>query len=133
MTLEERIARGGELHRTGYNCAQCVILAHIDRLGITEEDGASMAAMLGLGMGGGKEVCGAASAQLIAAGILAGPDPKKKPQNYAVAREILDTFAAENGYVRCADLKRPPQVVPCSKLIENGIRQLDGLLTRMGR
>ena len=58
--------------RDGYNCAQSVLLAFADKIGLENEEALRLASSFGGGMGRLREVCGAVSAMFMIAGILKG-------------------------------------------------------------
>ena len=53
----------------GYNCAQSVVLAFCDELGLTLEQAAIMSEGFGGGMGRTRSVCGAVSGMVMLAGL----------------------------------------------------------------
>ncbi len=92
----------------GYNCAQSVILAFHKELGIEKETAARLASSFGGGMGRLREVCGAVSGMLMAAGLLYGySDPKDtvgKKEQYERVQKLAHTFGAHNGSIICREL-----------------------------
>ena len=58
--------------REGYNCAQSVLLAFANQVGLKEDEALKLASSFGGGMGRLREVCGAVSAMFMIAGILKG-------------------------------------------------------------
>lgn len=56
--LDERIARARELHKEGYNCSQCVVMAFDDMHNMPLDLSARIAAGLGGGVGGQRQICG---------------------------------------------------------------------------
>lgn len=93
---EERFAQG-------YNCAQAVLCALTD-----EPNAMRLASMLGGGLCGCGEVCGALSGALLALGLAEGSDstdPAVKRAQYARGRALIEAFEARYGACRCADLR----------------------------
>ena len=91
----------------GCNCAQSVLLAHANVLGLTREQAAMVSVGFGGGMGRLRLHCGAFSAAVMLAGVLEGEDGDKKehrPQTYARVQEIHRRFVERNGTVSCAEL-----------------------------
>lgn len=130
MTKEERIEKGLKFHSEGYNCAQSVLMAEADRLGLTETQAAAVSGGFGGGVGGQGEICGVASALTIAESIMTGDDPKQKAAMYGRVRELCDKFREmSGGKLCCRDLKRPGQPISCDQLIANGIAILDEAIT----
>ena len=93
--------------QAGNNCAQSVLLAYADVLGLTQEQAAMVSVGFGGGMGRLRLHCGAFSAAVMLAGVLEGEDGAKKehrPQTYARVQEIYRRFMERNGTVSCAEL-----------------------------
>ena len=92
----------------GCNCAQSVLLAYADVLGLTQEQAAMISVGFGGGMGRLREVCGAVSGMFMVAGLLAGytnDDPKeKKDAHYALIQQLANEFKAEHSTIICRDL-----------------------------
>lgn len=96
-------------HDKGYNCAQAVVCAFSEELGVPEEVLFKAAEGFGLGMGCMKGTCGAISGAVMAAGFknsTANFDgPKSKMDTYKLSKEILEAFEKKNGSSICKDLK----------------------------
>ena len=131
----------------GCNCAQSVLLAYADVLGLTQEQAAMVSVGFGGGMGRLRLHCGAFSAAVMLAGVLEGPDgPKKehRPQTYARVQEIYRRFVEHNGTISCAELlgkagvpedptpeQRTPEYYvkrPCARVIASACRLIDEML-----
>ncbi|MEE0775607.1 MAG: C-GCAxxG-C-C family protein [Bacillota bacterium] len=91
----------------GYNCAQSVLCAYAEELGIDE----SAAYRLSEGFGGGmgmKDVCGAVSGMIMVAGMKSDASLDKvgqtKQDTYANVQELCKQFKAKNGSLKCAKL-----------------------------
>ena len=97
------------LHDKGYNCAQAVICAFKDELGMDEEILFKATEGFGLGMGCMNGTCGAVSGAVMAAGFknsTANFDgPKSKMDTYKLSKAILEAFEKKNGSTTCRDLK----------------------------
>ena len=109
----EREYRGASLFMEGYNCAQAVIMAFSDMIGIDEASCAKLGSSFGGGMGRMREVCGAVSGMLMVAGILYGYDgPEEgqiKKEHYSRVQELAENFRKEAGSIICREiLKNPP-------------------------
>ena len=92
----------------GYNCAQSVVLAFKDELGIDEKSCAVMSEGFGGGMGRTRSVCGAVSGMVMLAGLklsggVAG-DMETRTKVYAVVQEMLKEFKEEFSTTVCAEL-----------------------------
>ena len=105
MTYKEKAMN---YFKQGYNCAQSVLLAFGDHTGLEEETAARMASAFGGGMGRMREVCGAVSGALMAAGLISGySDPAartEKTELYARVQRIAAGFRTENGSIICREL-----------------------------
>lgn len=131
----------------GHNCAQSVLMAYADVLGLTAEQAAMVSVGFGGGMGRLRLHCGAFSAAVMLAGALEGPDGAEKsqrPSTYARVREIYRQFVARNGTISCAELlgragvpedptpeERTPEYYakrPCARVIRSACQLIDGML-----
>ena len=94
--------------KSGFNCAQSVVMAFGDVTGLSEEEGARLGSSFGGGLGRLREVCGAVSGMAIVAGILYGYDDPKVPgaagEHYALVQRLVGAFRERNGSVVCREL-----------------------------
>ncbi len=92
----------------GYNCAQSVFCTFAADCGLTEDAAMRMASSFGGGMGRLREVCGAVSGILLAAGILYGydtpGDDTRKAAHYKLVQELAEAFRAQHGTIICREL-----------------------------
>lgn len=92
----------------GYNCAQAVVLAFHEELGLDKETAACMASAFGGGMGRLREVCGTVSGMFLVLGKLKGyHDPKDqegKKALYTQVQQLAHTFREHNGSIICREL-----------------------------
>lgn len=92
----------------GYNCAQSVVLAYSDLLGLEEATLSRISCSFGGGMGRLREVCGSVSGMFLAAGLLYGYDGpetgKVKAEHYARIQELAHAFEERNGSIVCREL-----------------------------
>lgn len=114
-----------ELHRDGYSCSQCVLMALADKLDIDKNTAAKIGAGLGAGVAVG-EICGAASAIAIAEGLRqndTSADSKKgvMPKVGKLMREFSRPY---DGRITCRDLKGKCGAT-CDELIARAIRLLE--------
>lgn len=131
----------------GCNCAQSVLMAYADVLGLTQEQAALVSVGHGGGMGRLRLHCGAFSAAVMLAGAIEGEDGAKKahrPQTYARVQEIHREFIRRNGTISCAELlgrarvpeaptpeERTPQYYarrPCAQVIRSACQMIDAML-----
>lgn len=105
MTHQERAA---ELFTEGYNCAQAVLGAYAEELGLPTDTAMKLSSSFGGGIGRMREVCGACSGMFMAAGLLYGYDTPEtgapKMALYENIRELADRFKEENGSIICREL-----------------------------
>ena len=105
--MSNRYETAVELRAHGYNCAQAVIAAVADQLGINEEQAFGFAGAFGGGLHVG-EVCGAATGAAMAIGLRYGQlypdDVAAKAQCGAVIGQFMDEFRRREGAVCCRDL-----------------------------
>lgn len=134
----------------GYNCAQAVLIAFCDEIGMDEPAAAKLASSFGGGMGQLREVCGAVSAMLMIVGATAGyddpADKEGKKTQYETVRALAETFAETNGSYLCRDLlanaKANTDAVvhertrefyrqrPCLKYVTDAVEQTEAFLAR---
>jgi len=105
----ERVEKALEMHKKGYNCAQCVACAYGDLAGIDEKTAFRMAEGFGAGMGNFQGTCGALTGAYLLAGLATDGSgmegPKTKQETYKKVKALGKQFAEKNGSVICADLK----------------------------
>ncbi len=103
-----------KLFTDGYNCAQALLGAFAEDIGLTESQALKMAAPFGGGVGRQREVCGAVSGMLMAFGMLYGYDTPEtgdiKMQHYEQTRALCDKFAEINGSIICRDILKTAEV-----------------------
>lgn len=145
--MTEREKQAEQNFYDGHNCAQSVLMAYADVLGLTREQAAMVSVGFGGGMGRLRLHCGAFSAAVMLAGILEGADGADKahrPETYARVQEIHRQFVARNGTISCAELlgragvpenptpeERTPEYYakrPCVGVIRSACQMIDGML-----
>ncbi len=96
------------LHDRGANCAQAVLGAFAEKLGLDAETAMRVATGFGGGMGRLAGTCGAVTGAFMALGLARGmrkPEEKEaKEAAYALVREFARRFAERNGALACRDL-----------------------------
>ena len=101
-----------ELFLNGYNCAQSVFMAFSDLTGMTREASAAISSSFGGGFGRLREVCGAVSGMVMAAGVLYGGDcraDEEKIAHYERVRYLIGKFKEATGHYICRDLLALPE------------------------
>ncbi len=93
---------------SGYNCAQAVLDAFRDEVGLGEDLALKIATGLGAGMGRKQEVCGAVTGGILVLGLRHGRGStgghSATEQTYVRTRELMDRFAARHGSCLCRQL-----------------------------
>lgn len=142
--VSDRSERAYRLFLEGCNCSQAVFAAFSDLIGLDEKTALKLSSSFGGGMGRLREVCGAVSGMLMAAGALYGysdvSDPTLKSEHYKLVQHLAGKFSAEAGSYICRDLLglsglsdpvSPPRDAefyrtrPCPGLIRLAARILD--------
>jgi C_GCAxxG_C_C family probable redox protein len=97
-----------EYMKKGYNCAQSIIKAYANEVGMNQEDAVKMASALGGGVGRNGHICGAVSGAALIIGMKLGTtDPanfQAKEKAYNKTNQLLEKFSAENKSVLCKEL-----------------------------
>ena len=143
----KREERAAQYFLSGTNCAQAVLMAYADVLGLTEDQAAMIAVGHGGGMGRLRLHCGAFSAAVMLAGAIEGPhgaDKEHRPHTYARVQAIHRRFVEENGTISCAELlgragvpenptpeERTPEYYrkrPCERVIRSACRIIDEMM-----
>lgn len=106
--MTERPALAAKHFREGYNCAQAVTTAYADLIGLDEQTLLRASSSFGGGMGRLREVCGAVSGMLLAAGFLYGYDDVKDPtckrEHYRLVQALANAFKDRFGSIVCRDI-----------------------------
>ena len=94
--------------RSGYNCAQSVVLAFFDVTGLDDKTAAMLTSSFGGGLGRMREVCGAVSGAAMVLGLVKGyadpEDREAKKAHYARVQEFARRFKDQNGSIICREL-----------------------------
>jgi len=105
--MSEKVKQALNAFGAGYNCAQAVISAFADSLGMDRETALRFAGGFGGGLRSG-EVCGAISGAVMAIGLKYGQtdaaDKAAKEQCNRMTIEFMDQVRKEQGTVLCRDL-----------------------------
>lgn len=108
IDIEKRVTRAVGYFKSGYNCAQAVVMAYDDIMDLSVEALAKIAAPFGGGMGRMREVCGTVSGMTFIAGaILPAINPQnleERKANYALVQHFAERFRQENGDIVCRRL-----------------------------
>ena len=108
IDVNERLERACGYFKSGYNCAQAVVMAFDDVMEQSPEMLARLTAPFGGGMGRMREVCGTVSGMTFLAGAISpSVDPsnlEERKANYALVQHFADQFRRENGDIVCRRL-----------------------------
>lgn len=119
VNVEERVERARGYFLAGYNCAQAVVMAFDDVMGMDVTTLARLAAPFGGGMGRMREVCGTVSGMAMVAGAIEPSiDPKnmsERQANYALVQSFASSFRQENGDIVCRRLLGLEPVAECAE------------------
>lgn len=129
--METRVNRAINSRKKGYNCAQAVLCAYSDLLGVEEETLFAVAEGFGGGMGGMMGTCGAVTAMSMAAGLTNSCKDlaacATKPGTSRLVRELATEFSGKNQSLICRELKGVDTGKPlqsCEGCIADAVRIL---------
>jgi len=96
------------LFKSGFNCAQAVLMAFAGEKGLDPVVAAKLASGFGGGMGRMAGTCGAVTGAYMVLGLKHGAasadDKVAKENGYRLVREFADKFRARHGSIDCRDL-----------------------------
>ena len=101
------VERARNFFLQGYSCAQSVLAAFAQPIGMTEEQALMLSSSFGAGIGRLREVCGALSSLLMVQGVLEGyatPSAEDKAAHYERVQALCERFRSEMGSIICRDL-----------------------------
>lgn len=122
----EKTAAAVQYKHSGFNCAQAVIAAFAEDIGIDTETVRALGAGFGAGMGTMGATCGA----LCGAQIVLGMKNKGKPVMGA-ARRLYSEFLDRCGATVCAELKGVAtgrMLCSCDDCVKNAVAILEEIL-----
>jgi C_GCAxxG_C_C family probable redox protein len=91
----------------GFNCAQAVLSAYVDRFGLDDATAMKIASGFGGGMGRMGETCGAVTGAFMVLGLKFGgavPDRETKERIHAKVQVFAEHFKARNSSLTCKNL-----------------------------
>lgn len=102
------IEKAKELFMNGYNCAQSVVGAYCEMLGMDFDTAMRAAEGFGGGMGRMRLTCGAVSGMALLAGLkyskAEASDTETRTVIYETVRKMSEEFKVKNSSLICADL-----------------------------
>jgi C_GCAxxG_C_C family probable redox protein len=106
----------------GFNCAQSIVYAFSDDLGIDKNTALKIATGFGAGMGRKQEVCGAVTGGIMVIGLKYGrgesDERKIMDQAYVKVRDLMGRFSEKHGTFICRKL-----VGDCELTTDEGQKQ----------
>ena len=102
-----RAERAEALFKSGYNCAQSVIGAFCDDLGLDFDTTMKLSEGFGGGIGRMRLTCGAVSGMVMITGMMlsrGAKDGDTRMVVYGKVQELAEKFKKMNGSIVCADL-----------------------------
>jgi C_GCAxxG_C_C family probable redox protein len=98
--------RARELFLSGFNCAESVLMAVTESLGVADDLVPRIATGFGGGISGHGYTCGAVTGAVMAAGVVLGRDaPGGDPERlYGICSTMMDEFDERFSSVVCFDL-----------------------------
>ena len=106
--MGKRADKARDMFLQGYNCCQAVVGAFADLYGFDPETAMKMAEGFGGGLGRMRLTCGAVNGMAMVAGMKMSHgkpgDLKLRGDIYAVVRQMVEEFKAQNGTIICAEL-----------------------------
>ena len=124
-----RCEKAVENHKKGYNCAQAVLCAFSDKVGMSEDELFRLSEAFGGGMGGTQNICGAVSGMVFVAGAVSSkgidvlPETNKK-ESYAFAAKLMKEFEDKIGSAICGEIKCKG-LRSCDGCIEDAVKILE--------
>lgn len=124
-----------ELRKKGYNCAQSVVCAFADVVGVDEQVLFRIAEGFGSGMGGQQHICGAVAGAIMVNGLR---NSSGQPGNIesliktlGISRQLTEGFCAQNGTAICKELKgmeTGKMIRSCPDCVMDAARLAEGIL-----
>ena len=106
--MEDRSERAVQLFKDGAGCAQAVVAAYADLVGLDFGTAMKVSCALSGGVSRLREVCGAVSGMAVIAGMLEGntepADIESRTQAYERVQKMSGLFREKFGTVVCRDL-----------------------------
>ncbi len=110
---------------SGFNCAEAVIKASLEKWGIKNEEVERAGTVFGRGIGGFGDICGAATGALLIIGIKYGKvvPYENRTECYKKGHEFMKHFEKRLGETECKKLKA--KAVPCIKCVGTAMEILE--------
>ena len=128
--MTERQEKALYYFNNGDNCAQAVIKAYCDLVGLTEQQASLVSVGFGGGIGHARDLCGGLAGSIMVISTLAGrTNPQEKPLSeiYPLTEEYYHLFVQEFGSAKCGDL------MPYEFNTRDHLKNCLKLINRMGK
>lgn len=117
-------------YKSHYNCAQSILCAYSNLLGIDEKTAFKLSEGFGGGMGM-KETCGAVTAMFAVLSYLKSDgllsEGKSKRDNYKLMNMAAEQFKCVHGSLLCRELKSSESYHSCLELIQSAVKIIENL------
>lgn len=106
--MKSRVELARENHVMGCNCAQAVAITYADVLGVEKEKAYAMTEMMGSGISGLRDICGAVNAGALVLSAYLSKDSlyekDHRKENYDLVKEYINRFKEVDGTYACGEL-----------------------------
>lgn len=117
MNMRERCESAIRYRKSGANCAQSLLAAFADVMGITEAQALAMGAGLGGGVRSGN-ICGAVNAPVMVLGCAFPEMAQDKARAAAVTKEFQRRFTERFRHLNCRELLAEKELQPTDTAME---------------
>jgi len=117
MNTRERCESAIRYRKSGANCAQSLLAAFADVMGITEAQAMAMGAGLGGGVRSGN-ICGAVNAPVMVLGCAFPEMAQDKARAAAVTKEFQRRFTERFRHLNCRELLAEKELQPTDTAME---------------
>ena len=117
MNTRERCESAIRYRKSGANCAQSLLAAFADVMGITEAQALAMGAALGGGVRSGN-ICGAVNAPVMVLGCAFPEMAQDKARAAAVTKEFQRRFTERFRHLNCRELLAEKELQPTDTAME---------------
>ncbi len=129
----------------GYACAQSVLMAYAEELGLDMETAKKISSTFGGGMGRLRKTCGALTGAFMVIGMKYGntkpKDMETKLGSYAMVRQLAEKFKEKHGTTDCKELlikyankeavkERAHHKIICHKLVKDAVNILEEVIEK---
>lgn len=106
--MKSRVEEAKNNHTKGCNCGQAVAITYSDLLGVDKEKAYAMTEMMGSGISGLRDICGAVNAGALVLSSYIGSDElynkSNRKKNYDIVKDYINRFKEVDGSYLCNDI-----------------------------